>query len=276
MGSPFAASLAGREHGVPIDAREHVRRPLVRREVEAADQLAGVEGGDHFLRGSAKELRTTGVELERAQRVSCLVCQRPGRDVDRHDQRRGYFADPTNRRWLTRLPSRRHRCQDETGQRWLWSWALAVPVSSKYPTRPSSSSAGPRPGTTSSWSRTRTAGRSYRPAPAIHLRGRVPQGRAVRGYGAQGDPGRRPAPPDGEASAVQRDQFVGIPEFPMIGTRSDSRWRRRWSGHDHRQGPGSGPGEDRTHACGRAQPAQVPNLIFMASSRNRGRGNLRA
>ncbi len=63
---PSRQAGLGREHGVPINAREHVRRPLVRRGVAAADQLAGVEGGDYLLRGSAEGLRPTGVELERA------------------------------------------------------------------------------------------------------------------------------------------------------------------------------------------------------------------
>ena len=73
---PARQGRLGREHGVPLGHGQFLRRALVRREVGAAVQHAGMEDDAHDLRQSDEGCRPSRRELERLQREPCAVQRR--------------------------------------------------------------------------------------------------------------------------------------------------------------------------------------------------------
>ena len=84
---PARQGRLGREHGVPDRDREFVRRALVRREMEAAVQHAGMEGDARLLRAADEGRRPSRRLVERLQREPRAVQRRQVRHVDRRHGR---------------------------------------------------------------------------------------------------------------------------------------------------------------------------------------------
>ena len=68
-----------------LDGREHLRRPLVRREVASPARYPGMAQGPHVLLGPAEERRPAGSQLEWLQREPDADVVGQVRDVDRRD-----------------------------------------------------------------------------------------------------------------------------------------------------------------------------------------------
>ena len=67
---------------------QHLRRPVVRHELEAAARQQALEGRDHLLRRPAEELRPARLVGQQLQRDPGAVQRRQVRHVDRRDDRR--------------------------------------------------------------------------------------------------------------------------------------------------------------------------------------------
>ncbi len=135
---------------------------------------------------------------------------RPGRRLhvqSRRDEGRGKVA-------FARAPVQK----TANGAQWLWSWALAVPVSSPH-AKPAKRSSSGRPRRTISGSSPRPkAGRPPLPAPASRLM-RTPNTSRPRLCARRSRPSRRPIRLTRRRPVPYTGiQYVAIPEFQGIGT----------------------------------------------------------
>ena len=134
---PARQGRLGREHGLPDRHVELLRRPLVRRELEAAVRPARVEEHAAVLRRPDEGRRPAGRLVERLQREPGAVPAGQVRHVDRRHRRR-----------LLRLRPEGSTVADKVGfalapdnglgkrGNWLWAWSLAIPAGSQKAERP--------------------------------------------------------------------------------------------------------------------------------------------
>ena len=130
---PARQAGLGRQHGLPHDDGQQLRRPVVRHELEAAAREQALERRDHLLRRPAEEVRparlvarTASTRSSRSTTKASAACGSTRRSPPRSSPTR------SRARWPTRWPSRRARTAPRPkGANWLWAWALAIPAGTK-------------------------------------------------------------------------------------------------------------------------------------------------
>ena len=127
---PARQGRLGREHGLPDRHVQLVRRPLVRRELEAAVRSARMEEDARFLRQADDRRRPAGRLVQRLQREPGAVPAGQVRHVDRRHGRR--FLRHQSRRNSTVADKVGFALAPDNGLgkrgNWLWAWSLAIPA----------------------------------------------------------------------------------------------------------------------------------------------------
>ena len=177
----------------------------------------------------------------------------------------GYFADPSQSKVADKVAfAPAPIARTETGQQWLWAWALAVPVSSKHPNE------------AKQFVRWATSRDYIKLVASTHGWTVVPPGTRKSTY--EEPEYRKAAPfadmvlkailaadpnhPTAKPVPYSGIQFVGIPEFPMIGTQVGQQMASALVGNTTIDEALEAAQSRTERTMRRAQPAQVPNLAL--------------
>lgn len=129
---PARQGRLGREHGVDRHPGQRLRRTLVRRAMAARIQRRRMEEGSRLLCLHPQAVRPARRLQQRIQREPGAVQQRQVRDLGGRQRRRfvRHRQEPEQGRRRHRLRLRPREVTDK-GASWLYSWALAIPASSR-------------------------------------------------------------------------------------------------------------------------------------------------
>ena len=219
---PARQAGLGRQHGLPDDDGQHLRRPVVRHELEAADRHQAVEGRGHVLRRPAEQVRPARLRRPTASTRSwrCSTKASAACGSTRPSPPRS-SATRSRARWPTRWPSRRARTAvTPKGANWLWAWALAIPAGHQERRRGAEvRQLGDLEGLHQPGGQGKGLGRRADRHAQVDLRQpRVPEGRRFRRSreeGASTAPTRTTA--RCPSSPYVGVQYAAIPEFQAIG-----------------------------------------------------------
>ena len=177
----------------------------------------------------------------------------------------GYIADPGQSKVADKVAfAPAPIARTPTGQQWLWSWALAVPVSSKHPNE------------AKQFVRWATSKDYIKLVAKTHGWTVVPPGTRKSTY--EEPEYRKAAPfadmvlkailaadpnhPTAKPVPYTGIQFVGIPEFPVIGTQVGQQIASAQVGNTTVDKALEAAQSRTERIMRRTQPAQVPDLIF--------------
>ena len=130
---PARQAGLGRQHGLPDDHGQQLRRPVVRHEVEAAARHQALEGRGHAVRRPADQVRPARARRPTASTRSwrCTTKASARMWVDATIAA-SFVTDPKQSKVADKVAFAQSPSQvTPKGANWLWAWALAIPAGTK-------------------------------------------------------------------------------------------------------------------------------------------------